>query len=238
MCGPPGLIASLTHSATALTVAAGSQTAASTASNAAAGVAAAPDQDRSLFDGVTIDRPLGVVPTLLTNLAERMTGVHDPRVGRSLTQVLLAGERLITASLRSLSQGSGAIATGSSVLGKILPMFSIATGAMLVWKGWNELESHDDGVISIIHSKTARTGLLQALAGALLFVPGVGPVLGGAISRLTAAANEMDYFGGLDWPSKPTEQSGERRTTTLTSDVHDNDGLIDQAVDWFRNAFL
>jgi hypothetical protein len=217
---------------------------------ALANAAARARVDRPLSDGVTIDRPMEIVPTFLTNVAERITGEHDPRVGKALTNVLLAGERLITAGLRSAGNGTGAVAAGSSLLSKALPLFSIATGAVQIWKGWNELQSHDDGVVSIIHSKTGRTGLLQVLAGVLLFVPGVGPVLGGALTRLATAANEMDMFSDLDWPSVPVEQTNEKlaqrlhpfdetptiahdRTTTIKPEQGD---LLSRAVEWAEGA--
>jgi hypothetical protein len=58
--------------------------------------------------------------------------------------------------------------------------------------------------------------MLQVLAGAMLFVPGVGPALGGAISRIGAAANEMDMFKSLDWATVPIEQRG----TTVARIAH------------------
>jgi hypothetical protein len=164
---------------------------------------------RALLDGVTTDRPFEAVPTLLTNFVERVTGERDDRSGRSLTQLLLAGQQLVQAALRSASQGTGVVAAGSSVLKRVLPTISLASGAMQVWKGWNELESHDDGPFSVIHSRTARTGLLDILAGALLFVPGVGPALGGAATRIVAAANELDAFAFLDTPTRRVEDKGE-----------------------------
>lgn len=162
--------------------------------------------DRALLDGVTIDRPLSMVSTLLTNAAERMTGSRDERSGPALTQLLLAGQQFVQVGLRYAAQGNGIIATGSSLLGKVLPMVGIASGAWQIYKGWNELDNHDEGVMSLIHSKTARTGMMQVLAGGLLFVPGVGPALAGAVTRLAAAANEMDVFHSLDWSSTPLEQ--------------------------------
>lgn len=157
----------------------------------------------SIFDGVTLTRPFEAVPTILTNVIENLTGVHDPRYGLATANVIMAGERLLTAHLKRVGQGSGVIATGSSVLGKILPLVSIGAGAMQVWQGWNELQSHDEGVLSVIHSKKARSGLLQIASGALLFVPGIGAILGGAATRLAVAANEMDVFKSLDWPTAP-----------------------------------
>ncbi len=159
--------------------------------------------DRGIFDGLDDLNPLEMVPAVLSNVAERLTGEHDPRVGRAATQLLLASERLVEAGLRSMARGTGVIAKGSSVLGKVLPIVSMTLGAAQVWKGWNELPSHQDGVLSIIHSKTGRTGLMQVLAGALLFVPGVGGALSGSFARVVAAANEMDYFASLDWPQRP-----------------------------------
>jgi len=165
-------------------------------------------------------------------VAESISGTRDPRVGRSLAQILLAGQQIIQAGLRSMAKGNGAIAAGSSVLGKVLPMLSVASGSAQIWRGWNELQSHEGGPLSLIHSKTARTGMLQVLAGAMLFVPGVGPALGGAISRIGAAANEMDMFKSLDWATVPIEQRGTTvariahpfdKTPTNATDAHTND---------------
>jgi hypothetical protein len=144
--------------------------------------------------------PLDVVPDVLTNIVEQVTGDHDPRVGRALTQVLLAGERFARAGLRSAAQGKGLIATGSSALGTLLPFVSIGVGVSQVVRGWSELSPHQRDVAGIIQSKVMRTGMLQVLAGALLFVPGVGGALSGAGARLAAAANEMDWFDFLDAP--------------------------------------
>ena len=165
---------------------------------------------RALLDGIDVTRPFDIIPHALTNLTERISGQRDPRTGRALTQILLAGQQVIQAGLRHMAQGKGIIATSSSVLGKILPMVSMVSGAAQVWRGWNELQSHDGGPLALIHSKTARTGMLQVLAGALLFVPGVGAALGGALTRIGAAANEMDMFKSLDWASVPIEQRGAR----------------------------
>lgn len=164
----------------------------------------APHRAPGIFDGLDNLNPFEMVPAILSNVAERVTGVHDPRVGRAASQLLLASERLVEAGLRSMAQGTGVLAKGSSVLGKVLPIVSISLGAAQVWKGWNELSSHQEGALSIIHSKTGRTGLMQVLAGALLFVPGVGGALSGSFARVAAAANEMDYFSALDWPTRPT----------------------------------
>lgn len=172
--------------------------------------------DRALLDGVTLDRPLGIVSTLLTNVMERMTGSRDERSGPALTQLLLAGQQFVQVGLRYAAQGKGIIATGSSLLGKVLPMVGIASGAWQIYQGWNELDNHDEGLLSIIHSKTARTGMLQVLAGGLLFVPGVGPALAGAATRLAAAANEMDVFHSLDWSSTPLEA----KDATLARRLH------------------
>ena len=164
--------------------------------------------ERAMLDGVTLDRPTDVIPTMLTNLVERVTGERDERWGRSISQVLLAGQQLAQAGLRSAAQGSGIIATGSSVLGKVLPTVSIVSGAMQVWKGWNELESHEGGPLALLGSRTARTGILNVLAGAMLFVPGVGSALSGAATRLVAAANELDMFVALDAPTRRVEEQG------------------------------
>lgn len=166
-------------------------------------------RQRALLDGVTLDRPLEMVPTALTNFVERVSGERDERSGRSLTQLLLAGYQLVQAGLRSASQGTGVVAAGSSVLSKVLPVVGIASGAMQVWKGWNELESHDGGPLALLGSRSARSGLLNILAGALLFVPGVGTALGGAATRIVAAANELDAFSFLDAPTRRVEEQGE-----------------------------
>lgn len=164
--------------------------------------------DRALLDGVTLDRPLEMVPTALTNLVERVTGERDERSGRSITQLLLAGQQLVQAALRVGARGDGVLATSSSVLGKVLPTLGIATGAMQVWKGWNELESHDGGPLSIIGSRSGRTGLLNIIASALLFVPGIGTALAGSATRIVAAANELDAFAFLDAPTRRVEDQG------------------------------
>lgn len=170
--------------------------------------APAQDVERSLLDGVTIDRPLEAVPTLLTNVVGNLTGRYDERYGRAGSQILLAGAGLLNAGLQSLSHGSGVIATGSSVVTKVLPTLSIGLGAMQVWKGWQELDSHDQGVLSLIHSRTARSGMLQVVAGALNFIPGVGSLVGSSVLRIAAAANELDAFDSLDWPTSPVEEQG------------------------------
>lgn len=158
--------------------------------------------DRALLDGVSSDQPLDMIPAFFTNVVEKFTGSRDERSGKALGQILLAGTQLVQAGLRAASHGSGVVAAGSSILGKVLPIVSIGSGAIQIWKGWNELESHADGPLSIIHSRTGRTGLIQVLAGALLFLPGVGTALGGAALRLVAAANELDAFASLDQPTQ------------------------------------
>jgi hypothetical protein len=192
--------------------------------------------DRALLDGVTLDRPFEIIPNFLTNLVEKTTGVRDDRSGRALAQVLLATQQLAEAALNGIAKGgSGILATSSSVLGKILPLASIAGGAMNVWKGWTELDSHAEGPLSIIHSRIGRTGLLQVLAGALLFVPGVGPALAGAATHFVSAANELDAFKSLDWPTTPVEDQGEAlakqfhffdETPTVTYDRTKGDGTV------------
>jgi hypothetical protein len=164
--------------------------------------------DRALLDGVTFDRPTEMVSTTLTNFVERVTGTRDERSGRALSQTLLAGYQFVQAGLHAAARGSGVIATGSSVLGKVLPALGVASGAAQVWKGWNELESHDAGPLSILGSRTGRSGLLNVLAGALAFVPGVGTAIGGAVTRLVAAANELDAFSFLDAPTRSVEEQG------------------------------
>lgn len=195
-------------------------------------------RDRDWFDGVTIERPAEMVPTFLTNVAESITGTRDARVGRALNQVGLAGYQFVQAGLHHAARGQGIIATGSSVLGKVLPTLGIAAGAAQVWRGWNELESHDDGVLSILGSRTGRSGLLNVLAGALAFVPGVGTAIGGAVTRLVAAANEMDVFSFLDAPTRSVESQGEDvarkvhvfdRTPTNPYDRTRRDGTIARA---------
>lgn len=175
---------------------------------------AAPDategtgRDRDWFDGVTIERPAEMIPTFLTNVVESLTGTRDARTGRALTQVGLAGYQFIQAGLHHAAQGQGIIAAGSSVLGKVLPAIGVASGAAQVWRGWNELQSHEDGLLSILGSRTGRTGLLNVVAGALAFVPGFGTAIGGALTRLVAAANEMDMFSFLDAPTVSVESKG------------------------------
>lgn len=164
--------------------------------------------DRALLDGVTLDRPTEIVSTALTNLVERITGTRDERSGKSLSQLLLAGQQIVQAGLRHAAQGQGIIATGSSILGKVLPTLGMASGVMQIWKGWNELESHEGGPLALLGSRTARTGILNVLAGALLFVPGVGSALAGAATRLVAAANEYDVFSFLDAPQRRVEEKG------------------------------
>ncbi|MCW2950370.1 MAG: hypothetical protein JWN41_1383 [Thermoleophilia bacterium] len=164
--------------------------------------------DRALLDGVTLDRPFEIVSTVLTNGVEHLTGTRDERSGRALTQVALAGQQMLQAGLRAAARGSGVIAAGSSVLGKVIPVVGVAAGVAQIWKGWNELDSHRDGILSLLHSRTARTGLLQTAASALLLVPGVGSAIGGAVLRLGAAANEMDMFHSLDWSTHRVEDQG------------------------------
>lgn len=164
--------------------------------------------DRALLDGVTLDRPTEMVSTTLTNVVERITGTRDERTGRALSQTLLAGYQFVQAGLHAAARGSGIVATGSSVLGKVLPTLGVASGVAQVWKGWNELESHDGGPLAILGSRTGRSGLLNVLAGALAFVPGVGTAIGGALTRMVAAANELDMFSFLDAPTRSVEEQG------------------------------
>lgn len=165
--------------------------------------------DRAPLDGIALDRPFDMVPTILTNVVESLTGERDERSGRAISQILLAGQQLLQAGLRHAANGTGAIATGSSILGKVLPVIGIGSGLAQVWRGWNELESHDGGPLALLGSRTARTGMLQVLAGGLLFVPGVGPALAGAATRLLAAANEFDAFSFLDAPTTTLEDQGD-----------------------------
>jgi hypothetical protein len=164
--------------------------------------------DRALLDGVTIDRPFEAIPTILTNVVEHITGTRDERTGRALSQVGSAASQFIQAGLRLAARGEGVIAAGSSLLGKILPLAGVAAGVAQVWKGWNELDSHADGLLSVIHSRTARTGLLDIAASAMLFIPGIGSAIGGAVLHLGAAANEMDMFHALDWSTQRVEAQG------------------------------
>lgn len=163
---------------------------------------------RALSDGVTLDRPFEMLPTFFTNVLERVTGERDERGGKAVTQLLLAGQQLLQAGLRSVASGTGAVAAGSSVLGKVLPVVGVASGVVQIRKGWTELGERANDPTDLIHSRTARTGVLQVLAGALLFVPGVGTALSGAATRLVAAANELDAFRSLDWPTTRVEEQG------------------------------
>ena len=171
----------------------------------ATGGAVAGDKNRGLLDGVTLNRPLDVIPNFITNMYERSTGKRDPRVGLAGSHLLIAGERFVLAGLRHASEGEGLIAKGSSFLGKVLPMFNIGFGGFEMVKGWNELQSHDDGILGLIHSKEARSGLLQVLAGASMLVPGVGGAVAAGILMVGAAANDLDAFKFLDRPTIPVE---------------------------------
>ncbi len=164
--------------------------------------------ERAPLDGITLDRPTDIVPTVLTNLVEGLTGTRDERDGRALMQVGLAGYQFVQAGLHHVAEGKGIVATGSSVLGKVLPTIGVVSGVAQVWRGWNELERHDGGPLSILGSRTGRSGLLNIVAGALAFVPGVGTAIGGAVTRLVAAANELDAFSFLDAPTRSVEEQG------------------------------
>lgn len=196
--------------------------------------------ERALLDGVTLDRPFEMLPNFLTNIVERVSGERDDRAGKAFTQLLLAGQQLVQAGLRSAAKGTGAVAAGSSVLGKVLPIAAVASGAMQVRKGWIELGERANDPTDLIHSRSARTGALQVLAGALLFVPGVGPALAGAAMRVTAAANELDAFTRLDWPATRVEEQGEaiaRRvhpldeTPTIAHDRTPRNGLPEAVIE-------
>lgn len=163
---------------------------------------------RDWLDGVTLDRPTEAVPTMFTNVVESVTGARDERHGRALTQLVLAGYQLGQAGLHRAARGHGVVATGSSVLGKLLPTAGVALGVAQVWKGWNELEDTSGGPLSILGSRTGRSGLLNVVAGALAFVPGVGTAVGGVLTRLVAAANELDAFRFLDAPTRSVEAQG------------------------------
>ena len=164
--------------------------------------------ERAPFDGITLDRPTDIVPTVLTNVVEGLTGTRDERDGRALMQVGLAGYQFVQAGLHHVASGQGIVATGSSALGKILPTIGVVSGVAQVWRGWNELEHHDGGPLAILGSRTGRSGLLNIVAGALAFVPGVGTAIGGAVTRLAAAANELDAFSFLDAPTVRVEDKG------------------------------
>ncbi|MEO6867362.1 MAG: hypothetical protein ABI200_05020 [Gaiellales bacterium] len=162
-------------------------------------------KDRALLDGVTLDRPFGAVSTIITNAIEHLTGYRDERLGAGTQQVLLAGTQLVQATLRHAAQGKGIVAESSSVLGKILPVAGIVSGIAQVWQGWHELD-HPTSPLDILGSRTARTGLLSIAASSMLFIPGVGSALGGALMRIAAGANELDLFHSLDLPSHSLEQ--------------------------------
>lgn len=166
--------------------------------------------ERDWFDGVTLDRPLAIVPTFLTNIVESLTGKRDERTGRALSQVGLAGYQFAQAGMHHIARGQGIVAASSSVLGKVLPTLGVTAGLMQVWKGWSELTDTSAGPISILGSRTARSGILNVVAGALAFVPGVGTAVGGALTRLVAAANEMDMFSFLDAPTVALEEQDEQ----------------------------
>lgn len=162
--------------------------------------------ERALLDGVTLDRPFGMVTTILNNAIERVLGFRDDRLGNGLQQVALAGTQLVQAGLRHAAAGKGIVAAGSSVLGKILPFAGIASGIAQVWQGWQELDN-PTSVLDILGSRTGRTGLLSIAASGLLFVPGVGPALSGAVLRIVAGANELDAFHSLDKPTRAVEHA-------------------------------
>jgi hypothetical protein len=179
--------------------------------DARAGVTASePRVHPGLLDGVTLSRPLEAIQTVIDNAAADLTGHQDRRVGPAVSQLLLGGQQFVVAGLRALAKGRGVVAEGSSLLSKVLPTLGIASGAWEVWKGWNELQSHSQGPLSIIHSREGRTGLMDIAASSLMFVPGVGTALGAAILRLGASANEMDMFHKLDWAQVPIEARGSK----------------------------
>ncbi|MCB0879841.1 MAG: hypothetical protein KDC46_12785 [Thermoleophilia bacterium] len=196
--------------------------------------------DRDWLDGVTPDRPTAAISTILTNVTESITGHRDERLGRAEQQVLLAGYQFAQAGLNYAARGTGIIATGSSVLGKILPLAGIAGGIGQIWQGWNELQSHDDGLLSVFGSRTARSGIVNVIASALSFVPGFGTAIGAAVTRLVGAANEMDAFSFLDKPTQSVESKGEAvarkvhvldETPTVRYDHTDRNGnpVVDDA---------
>jgi hypothetical protein len=155
-------------------------------------------------------------PTLMGNIYTHFTGKEDPRMGKALTEVVLAGERLVTGGLRGIGNGSGAIAASSGILGRALPALGMGLSALDIWKGWHELKSHEGGPLSLLGSKTARSGLLGMVASATLFVPGVGPMVAGIGSRLLAAANELDAFSFLDKPTNdPIDERDPRKAKLL-----------------------
>jgi hypothetical protein len=158
----------------------------------------APAGPPDLLDGVSIKQPLDMSSTVLNNAAERGLGYRDERIGHAASQLLLAGVQVVQAGARYMARGNGVVATGSSVLGKVLPTLSMGAGAYQVYQGWKEIEAKGGNVTDLIHSREARTGMLQTAAGALLFIPGIGTAVGGAGLHLLAAANEMDMFSFLD----------------------------------------
>jgi hypothetical protein len=162
--------------------------------------------DRALLDGVTLDRPFGMVSTVINNAIEHVTGYRDDRLGNGLQQVTLAGLQFVQAALKHGAAGKGIVATGSSLLGKVLPVAGIASGLAQVWQGWHELDN-PSSPLDILGSRTGRTGLISVAASGLLFVPGVGTALSGAVLRILACANELDVFHALDKPSHALEHT-------------------------------
>jgi hypothetical protein len=164
--------------------------------------------ERGIFDGVSASRPFEATTTIATNVIERATGVRDQRYGAAATHGLLAGERLVVSLLRYVAEGRGVVAAGSSVLGKVLPLLNIGNGALDVWTGWKELADRSDGPLSLLHSKTAREGLLGIAAGVSLLIPGWGAMLVGAAFAGLSVANDLDVFHALDAPTVPIEAQG------------------------------
>lgn len=205
----------------------------------ATGGSASQASSNGILEGITIDRPLEMFPTLMGNIYTHFTGKEDPRMGKALTEVALAGERLVTGSLRGIGNGTGAIAAGSGILGRALPTLGIGLSALDVWKGWHELKSHEGGPLSLLGSKTARSGLLGMFASASLFVPGAGPMISGIGARLLAAANELDAFSFLD---KPTTEPLDERDPNKAKLLHPFDSTptvsTDRDPSRVRDAYL
>lgn len=181
--------------------------AATDAAAGAAGTSTTIKEHRSLFEGLSNGSPFDLIPNFFTNLVGNITGNYDDRYGQAGAHILQAGERIINSGLRHVAQGEGVIATGSGLLSKVIPIINFAMGSFQVWKGWNELKDHTGGPMALLHSKTARGGLLGLAAGATLFIPGVGGAIAGAALLATMAANDLDAFHGIDWETQDAESN-------------------------------
>lgn len=162
----------------------------------------------NLMYNVSINQPFDMVPNFFTNLAEKMTGNRDARHGMALAHLSLAGERLVSAALKSAAQGSGVVAAGSSFLAKAIPFVNFGVGGYGMWRGWNELADHKDGIFGLVGSKTARTGMLTAAAGAALLIPGIPGLVTSAAMFAMSAANDLDVFKKFDKPLKEGVKPG------------------------------